>query len=419
VASRAGSFAASTPFAVELPAEPKAFTSQVVQKDMGPWEFVKSDLAAVEDLFLHRAEHALHAEKRGLAHMDCFCPITGMTGKTLVPAAWEDKLLPGSLRLKFFEGAEQIISAKLASRPSFKVSFKTGSQLRENTVRELRLMDHMCSVRHRSVLANSTRLCSGHVLAYFDATTLPKDLMTFFLMEPREGNLEQLLISGPLSDKVPYLPLETSLPLLNDVLTGFHALEIAGMVHGAPSPENIVICHKEGTTPRAVLSGLRAVCLVGDKDPMSLVGPAALADDGDYFETSAFHQPPEVVDGAPAGFGDHAWAAGVLFAHMLFGYNPVETETMRRMPNDPPSDLDPVGRKQIREMLAGHFSIADDPTFKKLDPDLQHLLSGLMNSERQNRFATSKAKELVRKIAGERGINLPKARRRPRLPDSW
>mmetsp|Transcript_1952 Transcript_1952/g.5899 ORF Transcript_1952/g.5899 Transcript_1952/m.5899 type:complete len:544 (+) Transcript_1952:90-1721(+) len=200
---------------------------------------------------------------------------------------------------------------------------------------------------------------------------------------------------------------EEGLLILVDILRGLHDLELAGLLHGSLTPEAIFCVNG-----RATVAGLGRVCSMHDVDADLRCG--GLREAGDLVYISAFWHAPEMVGGAPTGPENHVWSAGLILCEMLFGYNPVEDAVLRHEPGVSLYDTD---AEAIRELVRQRWTrIELEEPFALLEPDMQGLLSDMLSRDTSLRPSTAEVLARAAKMVEARGIRVPAARARPRLP---
>jgi len=119
---------------------------------------------------------------------------------------------------------------------------------------------------------------------------------------------------------------------------------------------------------------------------------------------SVYWHAPEMLDGAPTGPKNHAWSVGLIFARMLFGYNPVEQAVMRRQRSMPLFEVDVESRQMMRELIKSRWnSIEFEKPFKSLEPRVQELLADMLTEVAELRPSTEEALGRAVKLAEDHG----------------
>lgn len=313
--------------------------------------------------------------------------------KVKAPRQWAERLQEGTLSATYMPGNADYV-AQLDCDPSCKVALRS-VHANAGNLPELRAEEELAKQLRKA----------PHILQRFE--TKRNDFHEFVLQEPTDYYLEAVLARYPaLSGEPRPLPVETSLPILADILHGVVALEKVGALHAGLTPLSVRI--RDGRALIADLAGASRVQGWNVRFGRRLAAPR-------------YAQPPESPSGYPTGPSCNIWDVGRIFAEMHIGGDVLQRAFLRYDPSafDAPADLLRAKAEKFHETLAATFDIREEPAFLRLDWAVQEILRNLLHRAPEERWTASQALEEVVGIAQARGVALPKVRELPTLPGCW
>mmetsp|Transcript_70422 Transcript_70422/g.138282 ORF Transcript_70422/g.138282 Transcript_70422/m.138282 type:complete len:447 (-) Transcript_70422:378-1718(-) len=208
--------------------------------------------------------------------------------------------------------------------------------------------------------------------------------------------------------KLPFMPLEESLPLLADILRGTQSLGAGGVIHLDLACGRAITLVPDAANPgakRAIVAELgKSACVASDDG-----GALSCKFLTNRRVGKVGRQAPEEL-----ALTNNMWQVGLLFSKMCLGVFPPEEQLVGIFKKEQLDlnkyDTVPAGRDLIRAAISDEFDLGKSiryQAFKLTNPDAARLIEGMLEKNPAKRWSPERALEETQKVMMKRGLEVP------------